>query len=111
MSARAIRLPLGRRPWCSRPSPLPRAIFPRAKRRDSSRWRRSVPNNGMLADLRYALRSLAVSRGFTTAAILTLALGIGANTAIFTVVYGVLLKPLPYEQPDRIVRLTEGRPG
>jgi len=65
----------------------------------------------MLADLRYALRSLAVSRGFTTAAILTLALGIGANTAIFTVVYGVLLKPLPYEQPDRIVRLTEGRPG
>jgi putative ABC transport system permease protein len=65
----------------------------------------------MLADLRYALRSLAVSRGFTAAAILTLALGIGANTAIFTIVYGVLLKPLPYDQAERIVRLTEGRPG
>jgi putative ABC transport system permease protein len=65
----------------------------------------------MLADLRYGLRSLAVSRGFSAAAILTLALGIGANTAIFTVVYGVLLKPLPYEQSERIVRLTEGRPG
>jgi putative ABC transport system permease protein len=65
----------------------------------------------VLGDLRYACRSLGDSRGFSFAAILTLALGIGANTAIFTVIYGVLLKPLPFGNPDRIVRLTEGRPG
>ena len=65
----------------------------------------------MAGDLRYAWRALMLSPGFCLAAILTLALGIGANTTIFTVVYGVLLKPLPYDAPDRIVRLTEGRPG
>ena len=65
----------------------------------------------MAGDLRYAWRALMLSPGFCLTAILTLALGIGANTTIFTVVYGVLLKPLPYDAPDRIVRLTEGRPG
>jgi putative ABC transport system permease protein len=58
-------------------------------------------------DVRFGLRVLAKAPGFTTVAILTLALGIGANTSIFTVVYGVLLRPLAFPQPDRLVQLAE----
>ncbi len=65
----------------------------------------------MLTDLRYAIRALAASPGFAAAAVLTLALGVGATTAMFTAVYGVLLKPLPYGEPERLVRLSETRRG
>ena len=65
----------------------------------------------LLQDVRYALVTMKRNKGFTTAGLLTLALGIGATTAVFSVVYGVLLRPLPYPEPDRLVRLSEEHPG
>src|SRR5262245_36303152 len=62
-------------------------------------------------DLRYGARSLMKARGFATVAILTLVLGIGANSAIYSLVDGVLLKPLPYAHADRILYLWEKPPG
>lgn len=78
---------------------------------EAHRDRRGLPGlESLLQDVRYALRGLGRNRGFAAAAILTLAIGIGVNSAIFSVVNGVLFAPLPYAKPEQLITIWTSHP-
>src|SRR5580765_3409775 len=80
---------------------------PQRLREDVWEWSTLRFVENLLQDIRYSLRTLWRMPGFAAVALLTLALGSGATTVMFTVINGVLLKPLPYSEPDKLVTLQE----
>src|SRR4051812_38899627 len=88
-----------------------RAVGPLGEHREACRdARRTAPIEDLARDISFAGRHFIKRPGFTTVAVVTLALGIGANTAIFSVVDSVLLRPLPYREPDRLAWIKEDTP-
>src|SRR5712664_3575071 len=87
-------------------SPRSSILHPQSSIREILRWLM----NGLLTDLRYGIRLLLKDLGFTIVAVLSLAVGIGATTAMFSVVDATLLKPLAYFEPERLVMVWEQTP-
>src|SRR4030095_11556221 len=96
--------PRGREALCAEVTMTQAMEAPRDKR--GLPWLADLPR-----DVRYAIRTLRRSPGFATVAVLTLALGVGATTAIYSVVDTVLLRPLPFADADRLVRVVENVPS
>jgi putative ABC transport system permease protein len=110
MTARAIRTSrrVARRwYWRQAIAIAARTIFRRPTYDSDLLFRKASLMDSLMLDFRFAARSLLKARGFTATAVITLALGIGASTAVFSVVNAVLIQPLPFVQPDRVMWITE----
>src|SRR5882672_9330066 len=94
----------------SSPAAIRRSISRRLPPPASPRRRREMVSGTSSDVMRHALRSLLKAKGFTAVAVATIALGVGANTAVFSVVDAVLLRPLPFKDADRIYTLTGSNP-
>src|SRR5206468_2054118 len=102
-SAASRRRPIGR--WFARRSPQTKA-WQACCQPLAERSRLIAVMDSLLRDLRHAVRNLLRTPGFAVITVFTLALGIGANTAIFSVVNGVILRPLGYPRPERLVYIS-----